>query len=79
MNPPEPRITVRSITLELTQTLPSGESQTLIVEVTDTDEIITTDPEWTNGTVGLSDIIGTATSCLSHAKLRIASIEEGVV
>lgn len=72
-------ITIRNITLELAQTLPSGEEQTIIVEVTGTDEIITTDPSWTNGAVGLSDLIGTATSCLSHAKLRIASIEEGLV
>lgn len=70
---------VRSVTLELAQTLPSGEEQTIIVEVNGTDEIITTDPSWTNGAVGLSDLIATATSCLSHAKLRIASIEEGLV
>lgn len=73
-------IHIRTITLELSQTLPSGEEQTLIVEVTGQDEqIITADPAWTNGIVGLSDIIGTATSCLSHAKLRIASIEEGLI
>jgi hypothetical protein len=71
-------ITVTSLTLELTQTLESGERQTIIVEVNDTDEIVQTDA-WTNGIVGFSDIIATATSCLSHAKLRIASIEEGLI
>ena len=71
-------IHVTAITLELTQTLASGEDQTIIVEVGDTDRIIQTEA-WTNGAVGISDIIGTADSCLSHAKLRIASIEEGLV
>lgn len=71
-------ITVRAVTLELTQTLPSGEEQTIIVEVTGTDEIITTDPSWTNGAVGLSDIIGTAITALDMAKGRIAKIAEGV-
>lgn len=72
-------ITVRSVTLELAQTLPSGEEQTLIVEVTDTDEIISADPAWTNGAITIADIMDTADSCLAHAKLRIAAIAEGVV
>lgn len=71
-------ITVTTITMEVLQTLPSGEQQRLIVEVSDTDEILQTEA-WTNGAVGLSEIIGTATLALDQAKGRIAAIaEEGV-
>jgi hypothetical protein len=70
-------ISVTAITLELSQTLPSGEEQRLIVEVNDTDEILQTEA-WTNGTIGFSDIIGTATSCLDHGNLRLKAIKEAL-
>ena len=67
-------ITVKAVTIELEQTLPSGEIQRLIVEANETDEILTSEA-WTNGIVGFSDIISAATSCHAHANLRLRAIE----
>jgi hypothetical protein len=71
-------IHVRTITIELTQQLDTGEEQSLIVEYDGETPIISTDA-WTQGRITIPDIIETADTCYATAKLRIAAIEESLL